>query len=337
MFSVRLVKSSNSLFLVISVFILIINLYAISLFIRNPVLRKKAKLFLLSLSIADLLLGIMALSFEIIRAEEREISYFLYLFLIHQLPTVSGVSSILSICAITADRYLSICYPIRHRVLVRTRFIRMLLCATWIIAAAYTLIPLLWMYKIYQPPFPTLGAENISKYMDRYSIANAALFSIPVCGLSIAFVRMYYVIRNLRRNEQQYSTNVNQEERRHKRERKAIVIFSLMFAAYVLCWGPWTIILADTDIHNQVIQNQSLIEAITILRFVTAIINPLLYTFHEREFQRAVISDKNTILSFFCGIIQRRNREEVPEGGGGFVLRPIRGTDGNINESNEEN
>ena len=303
--------------IVIAVCIIFINVYVTTLFVRKPMLRQTSSLLLFSLTMADLFTGIVTVPLIIASRPLRILGFekFKIVFILGDAATVMSSSLIImSLCAVTADRYVRLCYPIKHMVIVRRMRVVALFCFIWITALCYALIPLSWLHKILErnPSAETYTAVDI---MDtRYAIASAALFAIPVIGMTLAFARMFYAIHKLGCHEQRLMTNNSQEQRRRKRERKAIIIFTLMFVLFMICWAPW--ILLRPFVSHEVFAKipEGLLNTMMLIRFLTSIFNPLLYTLHEHDFHRALIADKDDFLScILCGRNKRRSSSGTTE------------------------
>ena len=300
----------EKLLIAITVCILTINVYVASLFIRKPSLRQNSSLLLLSLTMADLFTGFVTVPLNIavkpIKALGFQTAKFFFIFA--DIATVVSASlTILSLCAVTADRYARLCYPMKHLILVRRNRIVALFCFIWITAFGFAFIPLSWLYKVLQPN-PSKETQEMVNNMDtKYSIAGAVLFAIPIIGLTIAFVRMFYAIRKLGSDEQRLSIERDQEERRRIRERKAIVLFGSMFILFAFCWVPWITLrpFVLTPAFDEI--PKDLLNILVVIRFLTSVLNPVLYTLHEQNFYRALIADKDRIV-LCCKLGRQRQR-----------------------------
>lgn len=307
----------ESLLIPIAVCIVIINIYVTSLFIRKRSLRKSSSLLLFSLTMADLFTGTVTVPLLIASTPLQKLNFekFKIVFILGDVATVMSASLIImSLCAVTADRYFRLCHPIKHMILTRRNRVLTLFCAIWSIAIIYSLIPFSWLYQVLKRN-PSLGTyARVDELDTRYSIVGAAIFAVPVCGLTIAFARMFYAIHKLGCHEQRLSTDTSHEQRRQKRERKAIIVFSLMFVLFIICWAPWILLrpFAMNAAFNEI--PVALLNALMLIRFLTAIFNPLLYTFHEHDFHRALITDKDAIVSrLMCNERRRRSASGATE------------------------
>ena len=289
----------EQLLIAIAACIITVNVYVTSLFVRKPKLRQGSSVLLFSLTMADLFTGLVTVPLIISTKPMRQHENAKFLFISGDIATVVSASlTIMSLCAVTADRYARLCHPMRHMMLASKKRIVALFCFIWITAFTCALIPLCWLYRVMKPNPSRETIETVDRMDTEYSIVGAALFAIPVIGLTMAFVRMFYAIRKLGRDEQRLSIEANQEDRRRKRERKALVLFGTMFMLFMICWLPWITLrpFVSTQVFDEI--PKTLLSILVVIRFLTSIINPLLYTLHEQNYYRALIADKDSILKF---------------------------------------
>ena len=295
--------NSEYTLIVIAVFIIILNAYVVSLFARKRKLRRNSSLLLLSLTLADLFTGAITMPLLISSRPLRSLGFeeAKLVFIFGDLMTVLSASLIiLSLCAITADRYVRLCHPIKHMTIIqRTQVITMFI-VIWISAFLYSMIPFTWIHNILVKNSKTSAYEMADSHDVNYSITSAFIFVIPTIGLTIAFTRMFYAIHKLGQNERKRSLDSQQEYRYRKRERKAVIIFSSMFIVFLICWAPWIILRPIFDKFPKVYLSfpPSVPNILMLIRFLSSIVNPLLYTLHEYEFRRAFHDDRSRFISF---------------------------------------
>lgn len=280
-------------------FIIMINGYILSLFIRKATLRRNSSLLLLSLTLADLFTGIVTVPLIIASTPLRMLDFEAYklVFIFGDITAViSAALTISNLCAVTADRYIRLCYPIKHMILVRKKTVVTMICAIWIIAISYSFVPFIWLHEILEANPSEETYMRIDRLDTRYTIASAIICAIPICGLTIAFARMFYAIHTLGIHEQQLSADATLKRLRRRRERKAIILFSLMFVLFMICWVPWILLrpFATEKVFDKI--PPQILNTIMIIRFLTSILNPLLYTLHEHDFHRALIGDIETVV-----------------------------------------
>ena len=75
-------------------------------------------------------------------------------------------------------------------------------------------------------------------------------------------------------------------------DKKCLIIFALMAFIYVVCWLPWFILYLCFSfwfpLSKETLERlRDLSQVVVIFRYVTSIVNPLLYTFFKKDFLKA--------------------------------------------------
>ena len=121
------------------------NLITIWIFLKQR-LRKRAHFLLISLAVADLLVGLLSVPLYIaIGANPGEVV--LVTFAFRYGNPFTGIASIFTLAAISLERMYAIAWPFRHRTLT-FRFYIFAIAITWILAAIFTSILLLHYLSI---------------------------------------------------------------------------------------------------------------------------------------------------------------------------------------------
>ena len=113
------------------------------------------------------------------------------------------------------------------------------------------------------------------------------------------------------------------EVRKARNEKKCLMIFAVMAIIYVVCWLPWFVLTLffsfwlPLSIETRKIL-YDLSQAFVIFRYLTSIVNPLLYTFLKKDFleafKRLVLRRKRNI---------SRTHSSVTEPGSGSGLQSL--------------
>ena len=280
---------SHVLLLVIAALIVTVNVYVLSLFIRNRETRKnKSNILLICLAVADLISGSINAPLLVISemAKSSKSPYSQEIHKVADFVTV-GCSAVtmLSMCNIVGDRYLAICHNMTYSSMVSRRRIFILILFSWLIPLLFTLVRLLWWIS------PS-AMENAIKWDELYYIVGCCLYFIVIVLLLILFIRMYIAIQRLRKNEKRFVLT-NQTCVLPKREIKAIILFAVMYFAFLFCWTPVVVLrliaTKDIAIFNRI--PHRVVQSIPVVRFLTSILNPLIYTIHKYDIYRAAAAD----------------------------------------------
>ena len=260
------------------------NAVMLWLFFRNESLRTISNLFLASLSVADLLVGLVIVPAWII---------FMWWLTFHNLFNVfleclwvhTTVTTTFNICCISVDRFIAIRFPFRYQDIVTKKR-----CCTGII--------LVWLFSL-GLPFSTLsviGEESISVSVLWISVA-LITFAIPLLVVSCCYVYIFKSAKkqfkriSARENPTTYNDNVRV---RSMKNFKAIKTIGFVLGACIIAWTPSFVVLF-LDCYYTVISDwdKSLrlyyvvwpwVEAIA---FTSSAVNPFIYYFRNKEFRPA--------------------------------------------------
>lgn len=273
----------------IAAVIVITNSVVLFLFIQKKSLRTVSNYPLFSLAICDFVCGFLVIPLFIVSFSGLITSHsigFYVGFLLTVLHNFIAILSVFHIVVLTAERYLAIKFPLKHRVLGRN-YMRKMLVGGWICSLLVCCIPFTWVDKIY----PVFQTESL-KLLLGFTISCLVLFLVlPYIFLIYAFTTMFKVInRSLAKS---FSTKSAVHFRKRidmNGERKCLLLFVIMAFVFLLCWLPWyvTFLLVQLDQKFELSTLEILSKVALIIRYLTSIINPLLYTFIKKDFRCAL-------------------------------------------------
>ena len=73
----------------------------------------------------------------------------------------------------------------------------------------------------------------------------------------------------------------------NNQRRRVCIIFAVMATVFALCWLPWFMMALLVNMQVHVENLNSFLEWFVPFRYLTCIVNPLLYTFFKPDFRRA--------------------------------------------------
>ncbi|KAJ0008629.1 hypothetical protein NQD34_016044 [Periophthalmus magnuspinnatus] len=219
-------------------------------------------------------------------------------------------STILSITALSVERYLAICFPLRAKALVTKKRVRALILALWTVSMMSA-----------GPVFVVVGVERDNRSdmdpedtreckMTHYALESglmgammwlsSAFFVMPVFCLTV----LYSLIgRKLwqRHRETCMSSRVAHRERSNRQTIKMLVV---VVFAFVLCWLPFHVgrylqfrsLYTQSQLLSTLSGYCSLVSVV--LFYLSAAINPILYNTMSWKYRRAAgrlfgITDNN--------------------------------------------
>ena len=296
--------SSEIILFVLSFAASIINGYVISMFFRRKQLRSKSNLLLLNLACADFMtvttnIPLIAVSHFIHEVDKAKAKAFV---IAADVSTVlSAAITIQSLCVIVLDRFISICYSLNYVTELFKRHVVRVIISVWLLGAILSLARLTWLVPLLSVSTKKTFShmvDNSEKYpqvaratlYDKwYYIVGCLLYFICIIGLMYAFIRMFIELHKVIKGTVSLSLSeeeFEQRQSRHKCERKAIILFSVMFLVFLVCWTPLVVLRLAHTLNITIYRSvpKILISIVTICRFLVCIMNPILYTLQTRDF-----------------------------------------------------
>ena len=264
----------------VAIAITLINGLVFVIFYRRKNLRTASNYLLLSLAICDFLTGAISIPYFILSSfQVVPLTIFNYgLYILHSLMAVSAAYHIL---AITAEKYLAIIRPLRHY-LVTKKTVWKILVGIWITSAFIAVIPISW---------------NDSKSRFIWYIVHAILcivlvFLVPYTFMIYAFTTMFKVIA--KRKRPSIERKSSRLQRKTMSDQKCALVFASMASIFVVCWLPYFSLTLAIYVKSYLESGisaliEKTVEAFVIIRYITSITNPLLYTFFKRDFRLALL------------------------------------------------
>lgn len=267
----------------VSIAITLINGLVFFIFYRRKALRTTSNYILLSLAICDFLTGTINIpyfilfSFQVVPlAMLANFNYGMYL-----LHTLMAVSAAYHILAITAEKYLAVIRPLRHY-LVTKKTVWKILVGIWITSAFIAAIPMSWKDS----------ESRFIWYIVHASLCIFLVFLVPYTFMIYAFTAMFKVIA--KRKRPSITRKSSRLQRKIISDQKCVLVFALMAAIFVVCWLPYFSLTLAVYVTYLTSGSSALIKTVSevfvIIRYMTSITNPLLYTFFKRDFRLALLN-----------------------------------------------
>ena len=251
---------------------------------RTPSIRSPSVIFLCSLAVSDLLVGLVVQPAYIAEQIVRTVSA------LQEAVTAMGFAgcgvSLWTMTAITVDRFLALHYHLQYPNLMTTSRAIYTIITIWCIITLFS-FSILWSLRIY------------------YVLA---AFCITICLLVclVCFIKIYRIARrhqlqiHIQQQVVENSTDTHKQQiRQSTKSAKNIFIY---FLTMILCYSPFSIVViisGFTSLDLQVIRTFPVTVA-----FMNSSINPFLYCWRMTELRTAVFK---TAKLFSC----RRTDERV--------------------------
>ena len=295
----------------ISVVILVLTLFGNGIvclaFYRQPQLLRNASYYpILSLALADILCGIFVMPAYIAKKhvvggdKERitcDVFRFTYFF--------SQYASILSLTAVSLERFLAIKMPVKHRTWLTKRKMIVGLFLSWLDVALVSMLPFVWQRNdteeqcTYRPPREwTIMAILINVCLPFIIMFGCHVYTI--C-FAIQLSRAKYggkttnrTINGVRRNIGGGNSDENKVSTLVKRERDLTFTMTIVLGAFILCWAPSTIYYFLHMVCPQCYQpsfkqhKQVFNVVVKLLTLVNSCLNPLIYCWLNKQLRKAI-------------------------------------------------
>ena len=265
--------------------IVTVNLLAILLFIKNRSLRTRSMYLVISLTVADMLVGVLFggyVQFGLLQKcslIKLNLSWEVYIplaILSHVFPLVS----LTNIVVISLERFHATFRPFRHRLIKR-----------WVYVAT---IAIVWVFPVIV--LVIWGVELL--YLIGYHLY--ILESYGLLCLIVTFVSYTSILFKFR-----FGAHPQRHCAALLRQRKLTVTLFITTLVSLLLWLPYNIYLLvawSTDILNSLSFKErfDLGYSSNFLLFANSLVNPILYTIRMSDFKKALLS-----------LFRRHQRENV--------------------------
>ncbi|KAJ7328663.1 hypothetical protein OS493_023938 [Desmophyllum pertusum] len=272
----------------LSVAIVITNTLVVVLFFKKRYLQTIPNYPLLSLAACDFITGFVViplfiLSMYILTRESSSKETKTYLsYMVLVLHALTSTSAVYHILVVIADKYFAIVWPRKHRSLEKKTMLKVL-AVVWLVSSIISCIPISWI-NVSQKPIAR-------KLFVGYGIFCLVIVFISsyVC-IVYALVVMFRVISG--KNKHKESALLRRRNTSRNRQMtnniyRVCIIFAMMAAVFAVCWLPWFMLTLLVNLQVHVENLHSFMEWFVPFRYLTSIINPLLYTFVKPDFRRA--------------------------------------------------
>lgn len=271
--------------------IVIINSLVFYLFLKKKTLRTTTNYPLLSLAICDFFSGFIVIPlFTIVSftplIQSQKTRFYLG-FLVTVLHNFVAIASVYHIVTVTAERYLAIKFPLKHRVLDQ-KIVNIVLALVWLFSLLISFVPFTWINKIY----PVFQPEALKFTLGFTIFCMIFVLVLPYIFLVYAFIDMFKCVygesRNQRWHKDGFLRHTKSCKRQSSGERKCLVLFVIMASVFLTCWLPWFVMFLLHQLPLDYSKMRIPSQVSLLVRYMTSVVNPLLYTFLKRDFYQAV-------------------------------------------------
>ncbi|XP_062250090.1 histamine receptor H2a [Platichthys flesus] len=275
-------------------------------------LRSLTNCFIVSLAVTDLLLGVLVLPFSALLQlnDEWPLGPVLCNFYI-SMDVMLCTASILTLLAISVDRYLAVTMPLRHASLVLPWRVGVAMASVWTVSVAVSFLPIHMGWNTVNGTVQNRGpwaAENKCRFeLNRpYALTDSLLtFFLPLVAMCWTYLQILRIARaqakriisarptwithyNSRNNSSSSSTVVSSVTAVALREHKATVTLAVVIGAFVVCWLPYFILFTVLGLKEHPDPSSvSAYSPVLWLGYTNSALNPILYGALNRDFRSA--------------------------------------------------
>ncbi|XP_078591151.1 adenosine receptor A2b-like [Branchiostoma floridae x Branchiostoma japonicum] len=265
--------------------------------------------YIVSLSVADLIIGVIAATFHIHNTVHGHPlvteNYGSCLFYWISLISIFCVS-VFNLLALSIDRYIAVMKPLHYHNIMTWKARTGLLVLVWLVACGLGSLQLFGL--CYPQQFLKTGECSVMDIFDHYSIGH--FFITPVLISLVCIIVMYgLVFRAARRQTQRISAvqpMMTTEQRKQNvflGTMKAVKTLSIILGCLLICWLPMILIMWLTIIiGNTGLDPKIFFTLVYTLPFTNSAVNPIVYAYRDKVFRKS-------FYSIFCKICRKQGQD----------------------------
>lgn len=245
---------------------------------RKPTLQVPSNILLFFLALSDLGVGLFAQPFIVVYTAAKLQGFISMACVSLQVAAVLSTYlcgiSLLSITAVSIDRYLALYLHLRYKQLVTNKRVIKALVCTWL-SAGLALVPWIWYPKV---------ISNIT-----VAVGLGCIFVTTYC-----FCRIYFILRHHQRqiflqSETERSFRTPNRTPISKRYKLSVLGMFTVYILLLLFYIPYICIAVVIVVQGTTISNRLLFELMRTVVSANSAINPLIYCWRLRDIREAVL------------------------------------------------
>lgn len=236
-------------------------------FYTFPNLRTICNYFIVSLSVADILVALLAMPFWLIvqlnntlwpwpRLKEGLYSFWSFI------DIFCGTASIMNLTAVSIDRMLAIVTPFKYPKILTTKRVLIILA-------------LVWLYST------TIACLRLANWQSYGLFAAFASFFLPLSLVIVMYTVIFIVVKI------QVHRIGSAGGKEHANEMKAAKTILVVIGAFVVCWLPFFVIVVGHATDKNFTYPMEVYNMFKWMEYLNSCLNPVIYTCMNRTYRRA--------------------------------------------------
>lgn len=302
-------------------------------------LRCLTNCFIVSLAVTDLLLGLIVLPFSALLQLNGDWPLgpgFCNFYI--SMDVMLCTASILTLLAISVDRYLAVTMPLRYASLVLPWRVAVAMASVWTVSVAVSFLPINMGWNTVNGTVQNQGPwapERKCRFeLNRpYVLTDSLLtFYLPLVAMCWTYLQILRIARaqakriirarptymtsyNSRNNPSTSTTLVSTVTAVALREHKATVTLAAVIGAFVVCWLPYFILFTVLGLKEHA--DPSILPEFQIVQwlgYANSALNPILYGSLNRDFRSAYTHLLRCRCPFYSGWRSRHSSPTIAAG-----------------------
>ncbi|XP_070690525.1 adenosine A2a receptor a [Pempheris klunzingeri] len=279
--------------LLIAVFSVLGNVLVCWAVCLNSNLQSITNFFVVSLAVADIAVGVLAIPFAIVISTGFCSNFYGCLF-IACFVLVLTQSSIFSLLAIAIDRYIAIKIPLRYNSLVTGQRARGIIAICWVFSIIIGLTPMMGWHKLPKSTNNTcqpglmkclFEAVVVMEYMVYFNFFACVL--IPLLLMLAIYLCIFMAARHQFKLIELKAFHGEKSRSTLQKEIQAAKSLAIIVGLFAVCWLPLHIINCFTLFCPECARPPVWIMYVAIiLSHANSVINPFIYAYRIREFRQ---------------------------------------------------
>ncbi|TKS77989.1 Adenosine receptor A2a [Collichthys lucidus] len=279
--------------LLIAVFSVLGNVLVCWAVCLNSNLQSITNFFVVSLAIADIAVGVLAIPFSIVISTGFCSNFYGCLFLACFVLVLTQ-SSIFSLLAIAIDRYIAIKLPLRYNSLVTGQRAQGIIAICWVLSIIIGLTPMMGWHKLTESANSTCSPGLmkclfeevvVMEYMVYFNFFACVL--IPLLLMLAIYLCIFMAARHQLKLIEVKAVHGEKSRSTLQKEVQAAKSLAIIVGLFAVCWLPLHIINCFTLFCPECARPDNWIMYVAIiLSHANSVINPFIYAYRIREFRQ---------------------------------------------------